>query len=110
MIELSQRAGIPVEVYAFVGSSPIRAVAEEWDLERIKRFSAEAIDVGVKAGLSVAYVTEDTTRSRPEVLAELFKLAIDHGAAQNLLVRHGRPRDSGRRTQSDYLHAQHHCR
>ena len=94
MIELSQRAGIPVEVYAFVGSSPIRAVAEEWDLERIKRFSAEAIDVGVKAGLSVAYVTEDTTRSRPEVLAELFKLAIDHGSTRICLcdtVGHATP-------------------
>src|SRR5690606_25785900 len=63
MIELSQRAGIPIEVYAFVGSSPIRALAEEWDLDRIKRFTAEAIDVGVKGGLEVCYVTEDTTRS-----------------------------------------------
>ena len=57
-------------------------------------FSAEAIDVGVKAGLQVAYVTEDTTRSRPEVLAELFKLAIDHGAARLCLcdtVGHATP-------------------
>ncbi|MCA9628336.1 MAG: 2-isopropylmalate synthase [Myxococcales bacterium] len=81
MVELSQRAGIPVEVYAFVGSSPIRALAEEWDLDRIKRFTAEAIDVGVKNGLEVCYVTEDTTRSRPEILAELFKVAVDHGAS-----------------------------
>lgn len=80
MVELSQRAGIPIEVYAFVGSSPIRALAEEWELDRIKRFSAEAIDVGVKNGLEVCYVTEDTTRSRPDVLAQLFGLAIDHGA------------------------------
>src|SRR5690606_12016713 len=81
MIELSQRAGIPIEVYAFVGSSPIRALAEEWDLDRIKRFTAEAIDVGVKGGLEVCYVTEDTTRSRSEVLSELFKVAVDHGAS-----------------------------
>lgn len=82
MIEISQRAGIPVEVYAFIGSSPIRQLAEEWDLTTIVKKSAEAIDVGVKAGLSVAYVTEDTTRSRPEVLATLFKMAIDHGASR----------------------------
>lgn len=81
MVELSQRAGIPVEIYAFVGSSPIRALAEEWDLERIKKFSAEAIDIGVKNNLEVCFVTEDTTRSRPEVLSELFTLAIDHGAS-----------------------------
>jgi 2-isopropylmalate synthase len=94
MVELSQRAGIPLEIYAFVGSSPIRALAEQWDLERIKQYSAEAIDVGVKAGLPVAYVTEDTTRSRPEVLAELFKLAVDHGASRICLcdtVGHSTP-------------------
>jgi 2-isopropylmalate synthase len=94
MVELSQRAGIPIEIYAFVGSSPIRALAEQWDLERIKQYSAEAIDVGVKAGLPVAYVTEDTTRSRPDVLAELFRLAVDHGASRICLcdtVGHATP-------------------
>ncbi|MEO7113380.1 MAG: 2-isopropylmalate synthase, partial [Polyangiaceae bacterium] len=30
MIEVSQRAGIPVEVYAFIGSSPIRQYVEDW--------------------------------------------------------------------------------
>ena len=56
--------------------------------------SAEAIDVGVKAGLSVAYVTEDTTRSRPDMLARLFKTAIDHGASRLCLcdtVGHATP-------------------
>lgn len=94
MIELSQRAGIPIDVYAFVGSSPIRALAEDWDLDLIKKRSAEAIDVAAKAGLTVAYVTEDTTRSRPEVLAELFKLAVDHGASRLCLcdtVGHSTP-------------------
>jgi 2-isopropylmalate synthase len=94
MIEISQRAGIPVEVYAFIGSSPIRQLAEAWDLETIVKRSAEAIDVGVRAGLPVAYVTEDTTRSRPEVLATLFKMAIDHGASRLCLcdtVGHATP-------------------
>jgi 2-isopropylmalate synthase len=94
MIEISQRAGIPVEIYAFIGSSPIRQLAEEWDAELIAQRSAEAIDVGVKAGLPVAYVTEDTTRSRPEVLAALFKMAIDHGASRLCLcdtVGHATP-------------------
>jgi 2-isopropylmalate synthase len=94
MIEISQRAGMPIEIYAFIGSSPIRQLAEEWDLERIERMSAEAIDTGVKAGLPVCYVTEDTTRSRPEVLARLFKMAIDHGASRICLcdtVGHATP-------------------
>jgi 2-isopropylmalate synthase len=94
MIEISQRAGMPIEIYSFIGSSPIRQVAEEWDLDLIERRSAEAIDAGVKAGLPVAYVTEDTTRSRPEVLARLFKMAIDHGASRLCLcdtVGHATP-------------------
>jgi 2-isopropylmalate synthase len=94
MIEISQRAGIPVEVYAFIGSSPIRQLAEEWDVDLIAKRSAEAIDVGVKAGLSVCYVTEDTTRSRPDVLAKLFKVAMDHGASRLCLcdtVGHATP-------------------
>jgi len=94
MVELSQRAGIPITVYAFVGSSPIRQVAEEWDLELIKKRSADAIDAAVKEGLPVAYVTEDTSRSRPQVLAELFRLAVDHGAARICLcdtVGHSTP-------------------
>ena len=73
MIEISQRAGIPIEVYAFIGSSPIRQYVEQWDVALIAKRSAEAIDVAVKAGLPVAYVTEDTTRSRPEVLTTLFR-------------------------------------
>jgi 2-isopropylmalate synthase len=94
MIEISQRAGIPVEVYAFIGSSPIRQLAEDWNVELIAKRSAEAIDVAVKAGLAVAYVTEDTTRTRPEALATLFKVAVDHGASRLCLcdtVGHATP-------------------
>jgi 2-isopropylmalate synthase len=94
MIEIAQRSGVPVEVYAFIGSSPIRQYVEEWDLPLIARRSTEAVDVAVKAGLSVAYVTEDTTRSRPEVLTTLFKAAIDHGATRLCLsdtVGHATP-------------------
>ena len=94
MIEISQKAGIPVEVYAFIGSSPIRQYVEQWDVELIAKRSAEAIDVGVKAGLPVAFVTEDTTRSRPEVLTTLFRTAIDHGATRLCLsdtVGHATP-------------------
>ncbi|HSO37996.1 MAG TPA: LeuA family protein [Labilithrix sp.] len=94
MIEVSQRSGIPVEVYAFIGSSPIRQYVESWDVALIAKRSTEAIDVAVKAGLPVAYVTEDTTRSRPEVLTTLFRAAIDHGATRLCLsdtVGHATP-------------------
>jgi 2-isopropylmalate synthase len=80
IVEISQKVGIEIEVMAFIGSSPIRQYAEDWDLDRMLRLSAEAIDLGAKNGLPVTFVTEDTTRSRPQVLNTLFKNAIDHGA------------------------------
>ena len=82
MVEVSQRAGIPIEVMTFIGSSPIRGLAEDWSVELIRRRSVEAIAFGVEEGLVVNYVTEDTTRSRPDVLWELFRAAIDHGASR----------------------------
>jgi 2-isopropylmalate synthase len=78
--EISQRAGIAVEAYTFIGSSPIRQLAEDWDITTILHRSAAAIDFAVRHGLGVCYVTEDTTRSRPDVLETLFRNAVDHGA------------------------------
>jgi 2-isopropylmalate synthase len=66
VIEVSQKIGIPIEVMTFIGSSPVRQYAEEWSLDRILKLSAEAIDLAVSGNLPVTYVTEDTTRSRPE--------------------------------------------
>ena len=42
--------------------------------------SAEAVSFATQNNLPCTYVTEDTIRSRPEMLAPLFKNAIDAGA------------------------------
>jgi len=65
---------------AFIGSSPIRQYAENWDLDLMIERSADAIDLAVKNNLPITYVTEDTTRSRPDMLDRLFRNAIEHGA------------------------------
>jgi 2-isopropylmalate synthase len=80
VVEISQKVGIEIEVMAFIGSSPIRQYAEEWTVDFIAKQSAEAIDFAVKHNLPCTYVTEDTTRSRPDTLDRLFRAAIDHGA------------------------------
>jgi len=82
MVEVSQKAGIPVEVMTFIGSSPIRQLAEDWSPSLIIERAIAAIDFAVKEGLPVNFVTEDTTRSRPELLRDLFRAAIDHGATR----------------------------
>ena len=78
--EISQKVGIPIEVCTFIGSSPIRQYAEDWDLERMLRHTEEAVSFAVKEGLKVMYVTEDTTRAHPDTLKQLFACAIRAGA------------------------------
>ena len=92
--EVVQRAGIPVSVYAFIGSSPIRQYAENWDVDHILRTSEQAIRFAVDQGLDVAYVTEDTTRSHPADLDRLFRHAISLGVRRLVLcdtVGHATP-------------------
>ena len=89
-----QKTGVPLEVYTFIGSSPIRQYAEEWDVAFIEKQSVDAIKFAVSQGLSVAYVTEDTTRSRPDQLERLLLSAIDAGARRLCLcdtVGHATP-------------------
>lgn len=78
--EVTQLTGVPIEASLFIGSSPIRQYAEEWDLEQILRHSREAIAFAVREGLSVMYVTEDTVRSSPDHLRVLFTAALEAGA------------------------------
>jgi 2-isopropylmalate synthase len=78
----SDRAGIPIEVYAFIGSSPIRQYVEGWDLPFLLRCVTDAATEARKAGLKFCLVTEDTTRSKPDILRAMFKAAIDAGAAR----------------------------
>ena len=92
--QLQQETGVPLEVYAFIGSSPIRQYAEEWDLAFIEKQSVDAIKFAVAQGLAVTYVTEDTTRSKPDDLRRLFKSAIEAGARRLCLcdtVGHATP-------------------
>jgi 2-isopropylmalate synthase len=94
IVDISQKVGIEIEVLTFIGSSPIRQYAENWDLDRMLKLSADAIDLGRRYALPVAYVTEDTTRSRPEVLHKLFINAVEHGAARLIVcdtVGHATP-------------------
>jgi 2-isopropylmalate synthase len=80
IIDISQKVGLEIEVLAFIGSSPIRQYAEDWDLAKMLKLSADAIDLARKYNLPVSYVTEDTTRSRPEILTKMFSTAVEHGA------------------------------
>ena len=80
IIEVSRRVGIPIEACTFIGSSPIRQFAEEWDLDWIIEQSTKAVRFATAEGLPVMYVTEDTTRAKPEDVEKLYTAAIEAGA------------------------------
>lgn len=78
--DVVQKTGVPIEACVFIGSSPIRQYAEEWELEHVLRHTREAVAFAVSEGLEVMYVTEDTIRASPDHLRILFTAAIDAGA------------------------------
>jgi 2-isopropylmalate synthase len=80
IIDISQRVGIAIEADLFIGSSPIRQFAEEWDIDWIIAQSAKAVKFATENGIPVMYVTEDTTRAKPEDVEKLYTAAIDAGA------------------------------
>jgi 2-isopropylmalate synthase len=84
--DIVQRVGIPIECCTFIGSSPIRQYAEGWDVDWILETSVNAVAYAVSLGLPVMYVTEDTTRARPETLQRLYTGAIEAGARRICLA------------------------
>ncbi len=79
---ISQEVGVPIEVSAFIGSSPIRMFTEGWDLDFLLRCTEDAVSFAIQEGLSVMYVTEDTTRAAPDDVARLYQTAINCGASR----------------------------
>tara|TARA_B100000929_G_scaffold287958_1_gene275523 strand:- start:758 stop:1990 length:1233 start_codon:yes stop_codon:yes gene_type:complete len=80
IVEISQSVGLPIQVCAFIGSSPIRKYTEGWALDHMLETIKEALSFAVAEGMSVMMVTEDTTRAKPEDIKELFGRAIELGA------------------------------
>ncbi|NJD20007.1 MAG: 2-isopropylmalate synthase [Gemmatimonadetes bacterium] len=80
VVEIAQKVGTPIEVAAFLGSSPIRQLAEGWTLDRMLAKCEEAVTFAVREGMPVTMVTEDSSRSRPEVLKAIYGRAIQWGA------------------------------
>jgi isopropylmalate/homocitrate/citramalate synthase len=82
VVEIVQRTGVPIECCTFIGSSPLRQYAEGWTIAQLLRLTEEAIGFAVREGLSVMYVTEDTTRADPDTLRQLYSAAIHAGASR----------------------------
>jgi 2-isopropylmalate synthase len=64
IVDISQKVGIEIEVLCFIGSSPIRQYAEDWDLAAdAQAVSRSAIDLARRHDLPVA-TSPRTPRAR----------------------------------------------
>jgi 2-isopropylmalate synthase len=79
IVEVSQKTGVKIQAALFVFSSPIRQFAEDWDIDKLLKVGESAIEFAHKHDVPVMFVTEDTTRSRPEAIEKMFGMAIDRG-------------------------------
>src|SRR5712671_935980 len=93
--DIVQKTGLPIEVAAFLGSSPLRRYTEGWDGDFLLQTTEKAVKYAVSLGLEVMYVTEDTTRCDPETVKRLYSTAINCGATAIVIcetVGHATPR------------------
>ncbi len=96
---ISQATGVPIEASLFIGSSPIRQYVEGWDEDFLLERTREGIGYARAQGLDVMFVTEDTTRARPETIRHLYGEAVRLGAKRVCIadtVGHATPRGAFR--------------
>jgi 2-isopropylmalate synthase len=102
IVRISQATGVPIEASLFIGSSPIRQYVEGWDEDFLLERTREGIGYAVEHGLEVMFVTEDTTRARPETIRRLYSEAVRLGAKRVCIadtVGHATPRGAFRLAQ-----------
>ena len=78
--EVTEATGLEIEAATFLGSSPIRQYTENWTVDFLLHTTEKAVTFARSLGLPVMYVTEDTTRARPEMIKKLYTTAIECGA------------------------------
>jgi len=84
--EILQATGYPLEVCAFLGCSRLRRKLEGWKLKDLQHRVAESVRFAVAQGLQTTFVTEDTTRTDPHTLRQLYRVALDCGATRLVLT------------------------
>jgi 2-isopropylmalate synthase len=82
IISVSQEVGVAITAGLFVASSQLRYLVEQWDREEIAKSIHESISLAVQYNLPVMFVTEDTTRARPDHIENLYRHAIESGATR----------------------------
>ncbi len=82
IVDLAQNVGGPVNAGLFVGCSPIRRYAEGWQVADLLSLVRDAVRFAVDHDLQVLFITEDTTRTDPETIRQIYSAAIEAGATR----------------------------
>jgi 2-isopropylmalate synthase len=85
IVRIRDEVGIPLVAYCFLGTSPVRLLAEDWDMDKLLKAADDAIGFAVKENLECAFVTEDTVRTPPKTLDKLFRHVISLGCRRLVL-------------------------
>jgi 2-isopropylmalate synthase len=80
LIDLQSKHECQIQASAFLGTSPIRQYTEGWDMNKILSTAEKAVSFAVDNDVPVMFVTEDTTRSKPEEIKEVYTRALELGA------------------------------
>jgi len=77
--KVAQSVGVSVDAYIFVGVSPMKLYVEGWDLDTV----AESIRSSARAcrrdGVEFVLVLEDAVRCTPEILGQMYDVALELG-------------------------------
>lgn len=99
ILEIAYHVGVQVEIALFVGASPIRFFVEGWTLDDVLRRAERCVRTAVAHGVTVTFVTEDTTRSHPDDLRRIVGVAVRTGARRVCVadtVGHATPQGAAR--------------
>ena len=80
LVDLQAKHERQIQASAFLGTSPIRQFAEGWTMDKIISTAERAVTFAIDNDIPVMFVTEDTTRSKPEEIKEVYSRAIELGA------------------------------
>ena len=80
IIDISHALDYPIEVCAFLGSSPVRQLVEKWNMTKMQKLVTDAVNLCLDNDVPMMFVTEDTTRADPDDIKALYLTAVEAGA------------------------------
>jgi len=79
LVDLQSKHDMQIQASAFLGTSPIRQFTEGWTMEKLVSTMEKAVTFAVDNDIPVMFVTEDTTRSKPEDVKLIYQRAMELG-------------------------------